>query len=321
MDSLPLSVRIIQTRIDRRDDGRSVLELLTRRFTYRDEAGWRERIAAGELFLDGVPARADDILRDGMTLEYRPTDIVEPEVDPHYSIVYEDAHFLVADKSGDLPVHPAGVFYKNTLWYLLTERYGAIHPVNRLDRETSGLVLIARDPETAAKLAATPMHKRYCALVFGEFTEPVDAEGCLVRDPASPVRRKRKFLLHGAAGEHCRTLLTPGGAAGPYSLVYAELETGRMHQIRATLCSLGFPLVGDKLYGPDETLFVKRAKTGSLSEDDYARLGMRRQALHAMELSFRHPVTGEELTLTSPLPEDMKRVWEDKISEKTYRGP
>ena len=81
-----------------------------------------------------------------------------------------------------------------------------------------------------------------------------------------------------------------------------------MHQIRATLYSLGFPLVGDKLYGPDETLFVKRAKTGSLSEGDYARLGMRRQALHAMELEFTHPATGESLTLSSPMPEDMRRA-------------
>jgi len=305
----PLNVRIIRTRIDRRYDGKTVLELLTGRFTYRTETGWREKIAARELFLDGVPAQPDDILRSGMTLEYRPTDIVEPEVDLRYAIVYEDAHLLAVDKSGDLPMHPAGIFYRNTLWYLLSERFGPICPVNRLDRETSGLTLIARDPETAAKLAATPMRKRYCALVFGAFSEAVDATGCLVRDPASAIRRKRKFLLRGTAGELCRTQLTPGGQAGRYSLVFAELETGRMHQIRATLYSLGYPLVGDKLYGPDETLFVKRAKTGSLNEEDYAKLEMRRQALHAMELEFVHPATGKRLKLTSPMPDDMKQTY------------
>ena len=78
-----------------------------------------------------------------------------------------------------------------------------------------------------------------------------------------------------------------------------------MHQIRATLYSLGYPMVGDKLYGVDDTLFIKRAKLGSLTAEDFQKLGMKRQALHAAKISFIHPATGEKLTFHSPLPDDM----------------
>lgn len=306
--AVPLHVRVIASRIDQRYHQWTVLRFLTHRFTYRDEAGWRERLAAGEFTLDGRTAAPDDVLLNGMTLQYHPSDLQEPEVDPSYQIVYEDPDLLVVDKSGDLPVHPAGVFYYHTLWYLLTERFGTVHPVNRLDRETSGLIVFARNPETAAKLAATPWRKEYFAIVFGAFTSPLDAEGALVRDDASPIRRKRKYIHGGTGGESCRTILTPVQTMGPCSLVKAELLTGRMHQIRATLFSLGYPMAGDKLYGPDESLFIKRAKTGRLSEDDYRRLGMKRQALHAAGIQFPHPVSGENLALTSSIPADMQEM-------------
>ena len=300
----PLSERVIAVRIDSRYAGKTVLQLLTGRFTYRDEAGWRECLQKGELCLEGQKALPDDLLQPGMTLEYRPETLQEPEADLHYSIVYEEPGFLVADKPGDLPVHPAGIFYAHTLWYLLTERYGAIYPVNRLDRETSGLLVVAKTPEYAAKLAESAMHKRYLALVFGKFRQEIDAKGTLVRDEASSVRRKRKFILNGTEGEFCRTLLAPEKIFESRTLVKAELFTGRMHQIRATLFSLGFPLVGDKLYGKDETFFIRRAKTGMLTEEDYRKLGMKRQALHAAELAFQHPETGKSLHFTSPLPSD-----------------
>ncbi len=308
VQAVPLHVRVIATRIDRRCHNWSVLQLLTTRFTYRDEAGWRERIAAGEFTIDGTPASPDDILQEGMTLQYHPSDLQEPEVDPTYRICYEDDALLIIDKSGDLPVHPAGVFYYHTLWYLLAEKYGTIHPVNRLDRETSGLLAVARTPEAAAKLAAESWEKEYFALVCGQFTEVIDAAGSLVKDTESAVRRKRKYIHGGTEGESCRTLLTPEQLFPAHSLVKAKLFTGRMHQIRATLYSLGYPLAGDKLYGVADSLFIKRAKTGSLDEADYQKLGMKRQALHSAKLSFRHPVTGEEMTFTSPLPEDMSRA-------------
>ena len=308
IQAVPLHVRVIATRIDRRCHNWSVIQLLTTRFTYRDEAGWRERLAAGEFTIDGKPASPADILLEGMTLQYHPSDLQEPEVDLHYSVCYEDDALLVIDKSGDLPVHPAGVFYYHTLWYLLAEKYGTIHPVNRLDRETSGLLVVARTPDAAAKLAADSWQKEYFALVHGHFTEVMDAEGSLVRDTASPVRRKRKYIHGGTEGESCRTLLMPEQLFQTHSLVKAKLFTGRMHQIRATLYSLGYPLVGDKLYGVDDTLFIKRAKEGSLTEDDYQKLGMKRQALHSAVLTFRHPETGQEMTFHSPLPEDIRRA-------------
>ena len=303
--AVPLHTRVIATRIDHRYHNQTVIQLLTSRFTYRDETSWRERIAAGEFTIDGRTAAPDDILLDGMTLQYHPTDIQEPEVDPRYSICYEDRDLLVVDKSGDLPVHPAGVFYYHTLWYLLTERFGTIHPVNRLDRETSGLLVIARNPESAAKLAAGNWEKEYFALVHGTFTGTMDAAGTLVKDTASPIRRKRQYIHGGTEGESCRTLLIPEQLFPAHSLVRAKLFTGRMHQIRATLYSLGYPMVGDKLYGVDDTLFIKRAKLGSLTAEDFQKLGMKRQALHAAKISFIHPATGEKLTFHSPLPDDM----------------
>ena len=306
--AVPLHTRIIATHIDRRYHNWTVLQLLTTRFTYRDESGWRERLAAGEFTIDGRTASPDDILLEGMTLQYHPTDLLEPEVDPSYKITYEDEDLLVVDKSGDLPVHPAGVFYYHTLWYLLSEKFGTIHPVNRLDRETSGLLVIARNPEAAAKLASDNWQKEYFALVFGRFTESLDAAGALVKDTASPVRRKRKYLHGSNDGELCRTLLQPEKIFAARTLVKARLFTGRMHQIRATLFSLGYPMVGDKLYGVDDSLFIKRAKEGKLSPEDYQRLGMKRQALHSARLTFRHPRSGKELVFTSPLPEDMQQA-------------
>jgi 23S rRNA pseudouridine955/2504/2580 synthase/23S rRNA pseudouridine1911/1915/1917 synthase len=170
------------------------------------------------------------------------------------------------------------------------------------------LPLTAEFVSAAAKLAADTWEKEYYALVNGRFTETIDAEGSLVRDTASPVRRKRQYIHGGTEGESCRTLLVPEQLFPAHSLVRAKLFTGRMHQIRATLYSLGYPMLGDKLYGVDDTLFIKRAKFGSLTADDFQKLGMKRQALHSSKLTFRHPLTGESMTFTSPLPEDMRQA-------------
>ena len=207
-------------------------------------------------------------------------------------------------------MHPAGPFFKHTLWHLLSTRYGKVHIVNRLDRETSGLLIAAKKPEAAARLSSRNwvMNKEYLALVFGEFGEEIDAAGFLVPDTKSAVRKKRRFVFEMPEDrkgmESSRTLLRKEfSASGGKCVVRAIPETGRLHQIRATLYSLGFPMVGDKLYGPDEKIYLK-IRNQEITDEDQRLLQMKRQALHSTSLEFKHPVSGEMLKFTSPLPDD-----------------
>ena len=299
-----LAHRVIRSAADWSSAGQTLTSFLASRFTYRSAPEWRQRIASGEITVNGKAADPEYRLVMHDIIEYRPGDLPEPEANCDYKIVYEDDALLVIDKPANLCVHPSGPFFRHTLWHLLSSRYGEIHLVNRLDRETSGLMLAAKDPQTAAKLARPgyPIGKEYLALVFGTFDHPVDAAGFLVPDRLSAVRKKRKFVRgdspEAGNGESCRTLLVPEKSGRRFSLVRAVLETGRMHQIRATLFSLGFPLVGDKLYGPDETIFLK-LRDNLVSDADREKLILDRQALHSARLAFRHPVDGRELEFST----------------------
>lgn len=307
---MTLGERVIACRIDSRFAGMTALDFLEKRFTYRDRAGWLERIDAGELTLENEPLNPEDLLAVGMTLRYYPGDLPEPPVDASFRVVLEDQWLLIVDKSGDLPTHPAGIFYKNTLWYLLRERYGAVHLVNRLDRETSGLLIVAKDPVTARKMSKGGFYKEYLALVHGRFDHEIAANGFLTSDPTSIVRKKRRWVSElGASekGESATTLFVPEAIGDTVSLVRAMPETGRMHQIRATLFSLGYPLLGDKLYGLDDSLYLKQ-RDDAITEADFERIGMRRQALHASLLRFIHPHSGVVTVCTTEFPLDFVPV-------------
>ena len=304
-----LNRRVIRSSIDWSGVGLRLDRFLAGRFTYRSLEEWRERIAAQEILLNDLPADPDVVLAMHDKVEYFPGDIPEPEADLSYRIAYEDDELLVVDKPGNLCVHPTGPFFKHTLWHLLCSKYGKIHLVNRLDRETSGLLIAAKNPAAAAKLGkpSWPMHKEYLALVFGNFAEQTEAYGFLIQDTASSVRKKRRFVAgdrppEGAVKvESSRTVLIPERPGERYSLVRARLETGRLHQIRATLFSLGFPVVGDKLYGPDDSIYL-RIRSNAITAEDRARLVLPRQALHSARLEFRHPASGQTITVESPLP-------------------
>ena len=306
-----LEQRIIRTSVDWSGAGLRLDQYLAGRFTYRSIDEWRERIKCNEIQLNGNSASPETLLELHDKIEYFPGDLPEPEAELHYSVAYEDEWLLVIDKPGNLCVHPSGPFFKHTLWYLLSKEYGKIYLVNRLDRETSGLLIAAKTPAVAAKLASgrNAPEKEYLALVFGAFTTPCDAYGFLISDTASIVRKKRRFVFgeRPPAGavhpESSRTRLLPEQTNGTISLVRALPETGRLHQIRATLFSLGFPLLGDKLYGPDETIYLK-IRSQSITQEDRAKLILYRQALHSARLRFRHPVTGEVLELEAPLPKE-----------------
>lgn len=307
-----LNRRVIRSSIDWSGVGLRLDDYLAARFTYRSLEEWRERIAQGEIAVNGAPAAPETLLAMHDALEYFPGDLPEPEADLSFRVAYEDEDLLIVDKPGNLCVHPSGPFFKHTLWHLLCSQYGKIHLVNRLDRETSGLLIATKNPQSAAKLGkpSWPVRKEYLAVVFGDFREQVEAYGFLIQDTSSAVRKKRRFVAGerppaGAAKvESARTLLWPELPGKRFSLVRAIPETGRLHQIRATLFSLGFPLAGDKLYGPDDSIYL-RIRSNGITEADRDRLVLSRQALHSAFLELRHPVSGGTITVESPLPAEL----------------
>ena len=303
-----LERRIVRCSVDWSSVGIRLIDYLAGRFSYRDAAAWTEVIRAGEILLNGKSPEPEQILKMHDLIEYLPKELPEPECDLRYRVAFEDDDLLVVDKPGNLCIHPSGPFFKHTLWHLLCSKYGEIHFINRLDRETSGLLIAAKKRAVAAKLQKRPdaVEKCYLAVVHGRFDREIDATGFLIADTASAVHKKRRFVSelpeNAVNVEFCRTMLTPAGSvANGLSLVRARLFTGRMHQIRATLRSLGYPVAGDKLYGVDETLFLK-IRSDSFTPEDREKLVFPRQALHSAELSFTHPATGETIRCTSPLP-------------------
>ncbi len=221
---------------------------------------------------------------------------IDPPVCTDIRWIYEDARMLVVDKPADLPVHSSGSYRYHTLEHLLhLYRPGnTIHLISRLDRETSGLVLVAKDPEMAAILGKAPKRKRYHVLVEGDFPPGrLCATGEIRRTNEPPVYSMRR-LEHASLTATLPNLSAPRASAtwferlgdGPWpntSLLQAELVTGRTHQIRATLKTLGYPVVGDKIYGPDPEIFLRFREDG-ITEADRRRLRLSNQALRAVEL-------------------------------------
>jgi 23S rRNA pseudouridine955/2504/2580 synthase/23S rRNA pseudouridine1911/1915/1917 synthase len=251
-------------------------------------------------------------VQPGDAVEYRLPEAAEPPVDVAMHTLYEDDTVLAVAKSGDLPCHPGGRYFGNTLWSVLRRQFDNVHLVNRLDRETSGVVLIAKEAAAASALmsqfAGQTVAKSYLALVYGAFPPQLDTDGVLVPDAASEVRKKRAFVADpDAAGEATRTIFTCLDSSAGLSLIRAVPATGRLHQIRATLCSLGFPLVGDKLYGPDDRIYL-RCIADELTDADRTALRMGRQALHAYRLVFNHPADGRQIRVTAPLPADLQQT-------------
>jgi len=291
--------------------------------------------------------RAQDIVRasayDGSGRKLVPSDRVRPEqqivlwrapwdetpVPLVVPVIYEDEHLLAVDKPAMLPVHPTARYHKNTLIKLLqAERPDApfLSLGHRLDRETSGVMIVSKSRACDRALkkqlqARKDVEKTYIAVTWGV---PDRGDGVrsfrfvrgmeLDRNNALRVKMKTSDApeaLYAATGFEVAEVRRRGSGSS-YALVRCALETGRQHQIRLHLASLGAPVVGDKLYGPDETAFARGAD-GQLTPGDLTRLELPRHALHAARLALPHPMTGAPLALEAPMPSDIADFWQSLL--------
>lgn len=269
-------------------DGASVQTFLRqgRGFSWRMVV--RLKHTPGGITVAGEPRRSIDRVNAGEKLCLRfPEDAVRIEgADLPLNVVYEDESVLVVDKPPYLAVHPSAGKPEPTLanavvgYYCRQGQPHAFRPVNRLDRNTSGLLLAAKNPHIAFALAQKAQ-KTYVAIVLGELTgsgtvnQPIRVkEGCCITREV------------GDGGKESITHYEALGSDGTVTLVRLWLETGRTHQIRVHMAWLGHPLAGDTMYGTDTQLLP-------------------RHGLHCAQLQFCHPLTHKTIAVCSPLPEDM----------------
>lgn len=237
-----------------------------------------------------------------------PVRMIAPEEVPGW-IVYEDARVLVVNKPGDVVCHPSKAGPWSSLVGALREYTGlpTVHLVFRLDRETSGVVVLAKDPKMASRLQVAMMERKvgkaYLAIMTGNLPGPVKVDQPLGDDVRSPVFIKSAVVGPDEGGQNAITHFTPVGSGGGFTLARVVTETGRKHQIRAHAQWLGHSLVGDKIYGPDSRLYLDFIDHG-YTEAMAARLFMPRQALHCAEIDLR-PARIEHV-FTAPLAADMR---------------
>ncbi len=235
----------------------------------------------------------------------------EPPCPRRFSSLYADDLLMVVDKPAGLPVHSTAKYYFNTLTRVLLEHYGEPPPqiCHRLDMETSGCLLVAFSKPTAARLkqafADKRTKKRYLAIVHGdapwEEEHSIDLPIGLV-DPDQPITIRMTVRDDAPPAQ---TLVKVIGRPAPgYSLLQCKPISGRQHQIRAHLAAMGFPIVGDKLYGHGDEAFRVFCDTG-LTAETRRQFELPRHALHATELSFPHPTEGM-MTVHCPLPDDLQ---------------
>lgn len=278
---------------------------------------------------DGKRMRPSDRVRGGdHVFLWRPPWDEEPH-DEVLTILFEDPHLIAIDKPSMMPVHPTARYYRSTLVKVLEvmrpdERMYLAH---RLDRETSGVILLSKTPETDRALkrlfaepatkgldTKKPIQKTYLAIVTGDPPwETEIAQEPLELDPDNALRVKMRVAREGTglfARTRFKVLERRTKEGRPYTLVSCALDTGRQHQIRVHLAHRGLVILGDKLYGADDRMFARQAD-GELTDADRIALELPRHALHAHHIAFEHPiVSGSSVSIESPLPADMQQFWD-----------
>jgi len=269
---------------------------------------------------DGRALRANDRVKaeERIALWREPFEELD---DVPLPVLYEDPHLLVIDKPPLVTVHPTARYHRNTvIERLRKQRPGEfLALIHRIDRETSGVLMLAKSIESERAFkrlleerslgGEDSVKKTYVAVTHG-IPSAMLCELPMELDTENSLRVKMRICQPGQ-GLEARTGIEVLEGRGGYALCRLGLHTGRQHQIRLHLSALGCPVVGDKLYGPDERLLA-RAADGELSDEDLQLLEHPRQLLHAERYDFTHPMTDEPLQLVAPLARDLCEFWEQR---------
>jgi len=262
-------------------------------------------------FADGRKVRASSRVRSGEIIHLDRPAPVEPDVPREFAILAEDDGYIAIDKPAGLPIHTTAKFIRNTLTAVLRERYPGqpLQVCHRLDRETSGVLLIARNRAAARKLKMAFEHreidKTYRAIVHG-IPSP---ELTLIDMPIALLDTKTHMVMGPTVGGlSAQTEIAVEQAFAGHALVRCHPLTGRQHQIRVHLAASGHPIMGDKIYRASEEEFMAFCDHGMTPELLERFDGLQRHALHAASLTFPHPTTGKPVTVNSPLPADLQAV-------------
>lgn len=289
----------------------TLVDFLARRFRYHDAAEWDELVREGRVSVNGMPARPQHILKTSERVAYERPRSPEPEVDERLTVLFEDDHLIAVDKSGNLPTSPSGKYWDHCLIHLLQRTRGLqrLYAVHRLDRETSGVNVLAKNHHAARALgddfARGQVAKSYVAVLRGGLeARSAYVSAPLAGDQSGEVRIRQVASLE---GRETRTRFTLLARLPRASLVRVEPLTGRTHQIRAHAQVLGHPVWGDKLYGRSDAEFLAWVHLPRNNAEP-------RQLLHASSLTFRHPVTGSPLTIRSSARQLLDRFYEDLAS-------
>jgi 23S rRNA pseudouridine1911/1915/1917 synthase len=297
------------------DEGQRLDAWLARRLPALSRSRLRRLIDEGHVRLDGARVRPSTRLRPAQVARVLvpPPLAAEPQAeDIPLDVVYEDAHLLVVNKPAGLVVHPGAGAARGTLVNALLGRVrdlsgvgGVLRPgiVHRLDRGTSGLLVVAKEDEThralARQFAGRAVEKEYLALALGAPAPPAgEVDAPIGRDPV----RRQRMSVRAPRGREAHTSWRVEERFDGATLLRVRIRTGRTHQVRVHLASIGHPVAGDAAYGGTRTPPSRRAAARE------ALLSLERPALHAARLSFTHPASGERLTFEAPLAPDIAAV-------------
>jgi RluA family pseudouridine synthase len=297
--------------------GQRVDLYLSRQFPFRSRSAWQKCMDLGEVLINRHQIKSSYTLKVQDLVHFYHPEAVEPDVDRDIRVLWREGHVMAVYKPGNLPMHESGAYRKNTFAHLVAALVGPEwSAVHRLDRETSGIVLCGATGDVRQKLSADfeskKMAKEYLLLVNGIHEQSSWHVDGPIGDLTGSKIRIKKWVVDGGQSAQTDFIVeaTKSNQSSSFSRLRAFPKTGRTNQIRIHSAYSGHWILGDKLYHPNEDVFLDYWETHETTDFCVEQTMFHRCCLHAAALTFTHPETKQRVRVECPIPEDMAALWE-----------